>query len=105
MQCLTTIFRWLPNVSHIVIFIFQNTFVLGSIFAFKLRHILEIFTKEDYKKNQFPPSLDHIPDNEASIIRSLKSLYDLDPRLMLFKVTTKSVQNLFTLICHLILSN
>jgi len=71
------------------IFIFQNTFVLGSFIAFKFRHVFEMFTKEDYRKNQFPPSLDHIPDNEASIIRSLKSLYDLNPRLMLFKVTTK----------------
>lgn len=62
---------------------------------------MEMFTKEDYKKNQFLPNLDYIPDNEASIIRSLKSLYDFDPRLMLFKVTMINVQNLFTLIYNL----
>ncbi|XP_060860672.1 testis-expressed protein 2 isoform X2 [Metopolophium dirhodum] len=64
---------------------YLNTFVLGGLIAYKFRHVLEIFTKEDYKKNQFLPNLDYIPDNEASIIRSLKSLYDLDPSLMLFK--------------------
>lgn len=73
--------------------------MLGSFIAFKFRHVLEMFTKEDYKKNQFLPNLNYIPDNEASIIRSLKSLYDLDPSLMLFKVTMKNVQNLFALIC------
>lgn len=64
---------------------YLNTFVLGGLIAYKFRHVLEIFTKEDYKKNQFLPNLEYIPDNEASIIRSLKSLYDLDPSLMLFK--------------------
>jgi len=72
--------------------------VLGGIIAYKFRHVLEIFTKEDYKKNQFLPNLDYIPDNETSIIRSLKSLYDLDPRLMLFKVNMINFQNLFTFI-------
>jgi len=75
--------------------------VLGGLIAYKFRHVLEIFTKEDYKKNQFLPNLEYIPDNEASIIRSLKSLYDLDPSLMLFKVTMINVQNLFTLIYDL----
>jgi len=87
------------------IFIFQNTFVLGSFIAFKFRHIVEMFTKEDYKKKQFLPNIDYIPDNEASIIRSLKSLYDLDPSLMLFKVTMKNVQNLFSLIFDVSLYN
>jgi len=63
--------------------------MLGSFIAFKFRHILEMFTTEDFKKNQFLPNLDYISDNEASIVRSLKGLYDLDPRLMLFKVTKK----------------
>lgn len=72
--------------------------MLGGIIAYKFRHVLEIFTKEDYKKNQFLPNLDYIPDNETSIIRSLKSLYDLDPRLMLFKVNMINFQNLFTFI-------
>ncbi|XP_027836909.2 testis-expressed protein 2 isoform X2 [Aphis gossypii] len=62
-----------------------NTFVLGSLIAFKFRHVLEMFTNEDFRKKQFLPNLEHIPDNEASIVRSLKGLYDLDPRLMLFK--------------------
>lgn len=75
--------------------------MLGGFIAYKFRHVMEMFTKEDYKKNQFLPNLDYIPDNEASIIRSLKSLYDFDPRLMLFKVTMINVQNLFTLIYNL----
>lgn len=49
-----------------------------------------MFTTEDFKKNQFPPNLDYVPDNEASIIRSLKGLYDLNPRLMLYKVIMKT---------------
>jgi len=87
--------------TYFPIFIFQNTFVLGGFIAYKFRHVMEMFTKEDYKKNQFLPNLDYIPGNEASIIRSLKSLYDLDPRLMLFKVTMINVQHLFTLIYNL----
>lgn len=31
---------------------------------------------------------DHISENEASIIQSLKGLYNLNPRLMLYKVIT-----------------
>jgi len=73
--------------------------MLGSLIAFKFRHVLEMFTTEDFRKNQFLPNLDYIPDNEATIIRSLKGLYDLDPRLMLFKVIMKKIQNSFTLIC------
>lgn len=66
--------------------------MLGSLIAFKFRHVLEMFTNEDFRKQQFLPNLDHIPDNEASIVRSLKGLYDLDPRLMLFKVIMKIIQ-------------
>lgn len=48
--------------------------------------MLETFLTDDYKIKDRLPNTDYIPDNEASIIRSLKSLYDLNPRLILYKV-------------------
>lgn len=73
----------------IYIIFFQNTFVLGTIFAFKFRRVLEMFLTEDYKKNISLNTNDYVPENEASILRSLKGLYDLDPRFMLYKVIMK----------------
>lgn len=74
---------------------FQNTFLLGIFFAFKFRHVLEMFLTEDYKKN-ISPNTDYVPENEASIVRSLKNLYDLDPRFMLYKVIMKNYLNFYT---------
>lgn len=72
-------------------YFFQNTFVLGSFLAFKFRHVLEMFTIQDFnKKNQFTHSVDYNPDNETSIVRSLKGLYDLNPCVMLYKVIIKN---------------
>lgn len=48
-----------------------------------------LFT-EDYKINQLSPNTNHIPDNDVSILQSLKGLYDLDPNLMLYKVIIKN---------------
>lgn len=45
---------------------------------------------EDYKINQLSSNTDHIPENDISIIQSLKGLYDLDPHLMLYKVIIKN---------------
>lgn len=58
--------------------------------------------KEDYKINQFSPNTNYIPDNEASIIQSLKSLYDSDPDSMLYKVIIKKDLNFFIYIYNLI---
>lgn len=63
--------------------------MLGSFFAFKFRHILEMFLTEDYKKIQLQPDMDYIQDNEAPIIQSLKNLYEMNPRLILYKVIYK----------------
>lgn len=71
-------------------FFFQNTFVLGSFLAFKFRHVLEMFTTRDFNKNQFTQSVNYIPDNKTSIVRSLKGLYDLNPCMMLYKVSMKN---------------
>ncbi|VVC35698.1 Hypothetical protein CINCED_3A022835 [Cinara cedri] len=65
--------------------LYLNTFVLGSFLAFKFRHVLEMFTIQDFNKNQFPKSIDYIPDTENSIVRSLKGLYDLNPCVLLYK--------------------
>lgn len=73
---------------------FQNTFLLGTFFAFKFRRVLEMFLTEDYKKN-ISPNTDYVPENEASIVRSLKGLYDLDPRFMLYKVIMNNYLNFF----------
>lgn len=51
-----------------------------------------MFLTEDYKKN-ISPNTDYVPENEASIVRSLKNLYDLDPRFMLYKVIMKIYLN------------
>lgn len=51
-----------------------------------------MFITENYnaiKKNQFLPDINCTSDNEASIVQSLKCLYDLNPRLVLYKVIMK----------------
>lgn len=68
---------------------FQNTFLFGGFIAYKFRNILDIFVKDDYKIKEYQPKSDYIPDNEASIIHSIKSLYNLNPHMMLYKVSMK----------------
>lgn len=66
--------------------------MIGSFITFKFRHVLEMFITENYstiKKNQLLPDKNGTPDTEASIIQSLKCLYDLNPRLVLYKVIIK----------------
>lgn len=64
--------------------------MLGSYLAFKFRHVLEMFITQDLNKNQFTQSIKYIPDNETSIVRSLKGLYDLNPCMMLYKVSMRN---------------
>jgi len=57
-----------------------------------------MFVTENHKEKQFVHDIDYIPNNEASIIRSLKNLYDLNPQLILYKVNMKKNQNYYTYI-------
>lgn len=45
-----------------------------------------MFVTQDYKIKQQISIPDYIPDNETSILRSLKSLYDLNTHLIVYKV-------------------
>lgn len=63
--------------------------MVGSFITFKFRHIVEMFITEDHKENQFIHDLDYTPENETSFIHSLRSLYDVNPQLMLYKVNIK----------------
>jgi len=49
-----------------------------------------MFFTEKHKEKLLIHDINYIPDNEASIIRSLKSLYDLNPQLILYKVNIKN---------------
>lgn len=68
--------------------------MIGSILGFKFRHVLENLLPQYYKIKQFQPDVSHIPDNEASIIQSIKSLYDLNPRTMLYRVIIKIIKTI-----------
>lgn len=82
------------SVNFDLINFFQNTLVLGSIFTFKFRHVLEMLLTDNYKNKLFQPNTSYIPDNEISIIQSLKNLYDLNPRSILYRVIIKIINTI-----------
>ncbi|XP_050419888.1 testis-expressed protein 2 [Adelges cooleyi] len=65
--------------------LYINTFFLGGFIAFKCRYFIEMITTESYKKNRFLLNKNKFPDNEDTIIQTLKALYHMDPRFMLYK--------------------
>lgn len=65
--------------------------MFGSFFGFKFRRVLEKLFTDDYEIKRFQPDASYIPDNETSILQSLKSLYVLNPRSMLYKVIIKII--------------
>jgi hypothetical protein len=53
-----------------------------------------MFLTDDYKIKHVQPNANYIPDNEASIIQSLKNLYDLNPHSILYKVIIKIINTI-----------